>query len=95
MSIIIICHNLANVDTFCSSTVPTRDNAFQSTCMARTFRGKFTWAFDEVLQLHLITFKMSLVVGGSSVIVGTYLSFSSFQPQSSGFRTSEFKLFHS
>ena len=50
---------------------------------------------DEVLQRHLITLKMSLGAGGSSVITGTYLSFSSFQPHSSGFRTSKFKLLHS
>ena len=47
---------------------------------------------DEVLQWHLITFKMSFGAGGSSAITGTYLLFSSFQPHSSGFRTSEFKM---
>ena len=50
---------------------------------------------DQILQLHLITFKMSLVTGSSSLIIGTNLLFSSFQPQYSVFRTSEFKLFRS
>ena len=36
---------------------------------------------DQILQLHLITFKMSLVTGSSSLIIGTNLLFSSFQPQ--------------
>ena len=47
---------------------------------------------DQILQLHLITFKISFVAGSSSVITGTNVLFSSFQPQYSVSRTSEFKL---
>ena len=96
MSIIIIWHNLANVHAFCSPTVPTRGNTFQSTFVARTFRVQSTWAFRWVFTpLHLTMFKISLSAEGSSVIMGTYLSFSSLQPRSLDFRTSEFNLFHS
>ena len=95
MPIITIWHNLAIVHVFCFPTVPTKGNAFQSTFTARTFRVQSIWAFrwgftvvsDNVQN---VTWRTRFICHNWDVPIVL-----SFQPQSSGVGTSEFKLFHS
>ena len=95
MSSIIIWHSFANFHAFCSPTVPTRGNTFQSLCIARTFRVQSAWAFR--LDFAVASDNVQNVTCCRKFICHNWdISIvRCFQPQYSGFTTSEFKLFHS